>query len=48
MTATSFSIATTRALDDAAFDEIALSEGFFEKGGEILAGRILLRLNCYH
>ena len=48
MTATSFSIATTRALDDGAFGEVADAEGLFQKGREILAGRILLRLNCWH
>ena len=40
MTAMSFSMATTRALDDGALGEIALGERLFQKGGKILPGRL--------
>ena len=40
MTAMSFSMATTRALDDGALGEIALGEGLFQESGKILPGRL--------
>jgi len=39
MTAMSFSIATTIALDDGAFLQIAAGKGFIEHRGEIVAGK---------